>query len=84
MLSLGLSCSFVSIMKVKLTDQLVNSLDFIKAKDCELAWIDGQVDINTEALSSEYIRVCLSISECLPQAVKVTQYFPSRFQDATA
>jgi cleavage and polyadenylation specificity factor subunit 2 len=47
------------MFEVKLSDQLVNSLDFIKAKDCELAWIDGQIDTNTEALSSKQLRPLL-------------------------
>ena len=30
---------------MKLKDSLVSSLNFSKAKDAELAWIDGQLDI---------------------------------------
>ncbi|PIK52140.1 hypothetical protein BSL78_10987 [Apostichopus japonicus] len=35
------------IYQVKLKDSLVSSLDFQKAKDIELTWIDGQLDLET-------------------------------------
>lgn len=37
----------ISENQVKLKDSLVSSLDFQKAKDIELTWIDGQLDLET-------------------------------------
>ncbi|XP_038072490.1 cleavage and polyadenylation specificity factor subunit 2-like isoform X2 [Patiria miniata] len=38
------------IYQVRLKDSLVSSLEFSKAKDAELAWIDGQLDLPTSDL----------------------------------
>ncbi|XP_022083164.1 cleavage and polyadenylation specificity factor subunit 2-like [Acanthaster planci] len=38
------------IYQVRLKDSLVSSLEFSKAKDAELAWIDGQLDLPTPHL----------------------------------
>ncbi|XP_035684217.1 cleavage and polyadenylation specificity factor subunit 2-like [Branchiostoma floridae] len=37
------------IYQVKLKDSLVSSLQFYKARDTELAWVDGQLDLTTPA-----------------------------------
>ncbi|XP_006812203.1 LOW QUALITY PROTEIN: cleavage and polyadenylation specificity factor subunit 2-like [Saccoglossus kowalevskii] len=37
------------IFQVKLKDALVSSLEFAKAKDAELAWVDGQLDLMVSA-----------------------------------
>ncbi|CAH1261607.1 CPSF2 [Branchiostoma lanceolatum] len=37
------------IYQVKLKDSLVSSLQFFKARDTELAWVDGQLDLTTPA-----------------------------------
>lgn len=39
------SSSHVVAVKVRLKDSLVSSLQFCKAKDTELAWIDGVLDM---------------------------------------
>ena len=31
------------LFQVKLKDSLVSSLDFVKSKDVELAWVDGEI-----------------------------------------
>ena len=36
---------FLPVVKVRLKDSLVSSLQFCKAKDTELAWIDGVLDM---------------------------------------
>ncbi len=35
------------MFQVKLKDYLVTGLDFSKAKDAELAWIDGCIDLSS-------------------------------------
>ena len=37
----------VVTLQVKLKDSLVSSLEFQKAKDIELTWIDGQLDLES-------------------------------------
>ncbi|XP_077995100.1 cleavage and polyadenylation specificity factor subunit 2-like [Glandiceps talaboti] len=43
------------IFQVKLTDALVSSLEFSKAKDAELAWIDGQLELTANVVDTGVI-----------------------------
>ncbi|XP_070579049.1 cleavage and polyadenylation specificity factor subunit 2-like [Ptychodera flava] len=40
------------IFQVRLKDALVSSLEFSKAKDAELAWIDGQIEIGVTSIDT--------------------------------
>ena len=39
-------CAWLFFLQVKLRDALVSSLQFSRARDAELAWVDGQLHIN--------------------------------------
>ncbi len=47
-------CMYVHV-QVKLKDSLMSSVLFSKAKDAELAWLDGQIHINPAANLGQYI-----------------------------
>ena len=42
--------NFIStfLLQLRLRDYVVSSLDFARAKEIELAWVDGQIDMKRE------------------------------------